>query len=152
MTRSRSTACGSTAARWHDVDDDIAGGRVGRAASGRALRIVARRVESGRRAGSVRRRARSCKRDRDDRSLDMRSKSAADDTCYVLGMRRSIAVVVCAACSGSTAPTTTAPASPAIDDAFPLARLDDRALCDRLLARRPEDTGVIVDREPTTRR
>jgi UDP-2,3-diacylglucosamine pyrophosphatase LpxH len=35
---------------------------------------------------------------------------------------------------------------------FPLAKLDDRALCDALLARRADDHGVIVDTEPRARR
>jgi len=37
-------------------------------------------------------------------------------------------------------------------DAFPLARLSDRALCDQLLARTVDDYRVTVDAEPRTRR
>ena len=55
-----------------------------------------------------------------------------------------------AACSATAVtPATTAPS---LDDAFPLAKLDDRALCDRLLARTPEQFHVIADREPKLRR
>jgi UDP-2,3-diacylglucosamine pyrophosphatase LpxH len=55
-----------------------------------------------------------------------------------------------AACSATAVtPATTAPS---LDDAFPLAKLDDRGLCDRLLARTPEQFRVIADREPTLRR
>ncbi len=35
---------------------------------------------------------------------------------------------------------------------FPLARLDERALCDRLLARTEDEHAVLVDPEPRTRR
>ncbi|HEY3807689.1 MAG TPA: hypothetical protein VGL61_34130 [Kofleriaceae bacterium] len=65
-------------------------------------------------------------------------------------MRSPIIAAMLAACSGlgPIAPPVPAPAAPALDDAFPLAKLDERALCDRLLARRPDDYRVIVDRAP----
>jgi UDP-2,3-diacylglucosamine pyrophosphatase LpxH len=48
--------------------------------------------------------------------------------------------------------TPAAPAYPALDARFPLAALDDAALCDRLLARSAADYEVIVDPEPARRR
>ena len=64
-------------------------------------------------------------------------------------MRRWLWVL--AACSNNaTPPSLPAPATPTAD-AYPLARLGDRELCDQLLARRP-DGRVLVDREPKLRR
>ncbi|HEX4449903.1 MAG TPA: hypothetical protein VH143_03480 [Kofleriaceae bacterium] len=56
--------------------------------------------------------------------------------------------ILLAACSSGTSAPAVAPTA----SAFPLATLDDRALCDRLLARTPEQFRVIVDREPELRR
>ena len=68
-------------------------------------------------------------------------------------MRSKLAAVMLAACSGGGAIPAQPVARPAaLDDAFPLAKLGDRQLCDRLLARKPEDARVIVDRSPETRR
>src|SRR5579871_3187180 len=68
-------------------------------------------------------------------------------------MRRAIWVVLAACSSGTPTPSSPAPAPAAqVADAFPLARLDERALCDRLLARRPDDYRAIVDRDPELRR
>jgi UDP-2,3-diacylglucosamine pyrophosphatase LpxH len=61
-----------------------------------------------------------------------------------------VLVILAVACGGPRRPGP-APAD-ALADRFPLARLDDRALCDRLLARREEDHAVTVDAEPRTRR
>jgi len=64
-------------------------------------------------------------------------------------------MMVLAACSGPVAapsPPVQPPPSPTAGDPFPLARLGDRELCDRLLARRPDDYRVIVDRDPELRR
>jgi UDP-2,3-diacylglucosamine pyrophosphatase LpxH len=63
-------------------------------------------------------------------------------------MRAAWLLLLCA-CSSGAAPAV---ASPAIADTYPLAKLDDRALCDRLLARKPDEFRVIVDREPKLRR
>ncbi len=69
-------------------------------------------------------------------------------------MRPAIVLVLLAiACGG---PGRAGPGEPARPDVlaerFPLARLDERALCDRLLARTEEEHAVLVDPEPRTRR
>lgn len=61
-----------------------------------------------------------------------------------------------AACS-SAPPTSTITSAPnptlaAIDARFPLAQLDDRALCDRLLARTAGEFGIYADPDPKIRR
>src|SRR5688572_31157448 len=62
----------------------------------------------------------------------------------------SAVVVGLAACGTPAAPASTYPR--ALDARFPLAALDDAALCDRLLARTAADYEVIVDPEPARRR
>lgn len=57
-----------------------------------------------------------------------------------------LALIACGPQARST------PAPDPLADRFPLARLDDRALCDQLLARRAEDHAVTVDPEPRARR
>jgi UDP-2,3-diacylglucosamine pyrophosphatase LpxH len=57
----------------------------------------------------------------------------------------------CAACGGG-APATRAPARPDLAARYPLAALDDRALCDRLLARTAGEHAIVVDPEPALRR
>ena len=54
------------------------------------------------------------------------------------------------ACGGS--PRAPATADDPLAARFPLAGLDDRALCDRLLARTPVDFAIAVDPEPAIRR
>ncbi|HEX5062673.1 MAG TPA: hypothetical protein VFV99_25045, partial [Kofleriaceae bacterium] len=63
---------------------------------------------------------------------------------------RSLAVLALAIACGPRS----RPAAPAADIAarFPLAKLDDTALCDALLARRAEDHAIITDAEPRARR
>jgi UDP-2,3-diacylglucosamine pyrophosphatase LpxH len=62
--------------------------------------------------------------------------------------RVALATILCAGCSGGQS------GSPKADLAarFPLAKLDDRALCDALLARTAAEHGVIVDPDPALRR
>ncbi|HEY1548143.1 MAG TPA: hypothetical protein VGG28_09985, partial [Kofleriaceae bacterium] len=62
---------------------------------------------------------------------------------------RALLLALAGCSAAAVAPVAT---TPALDGAFPLATLDDRALCDRLLARTPEQVRVIVDREPKLRR
>lgn len=57
-----------------------------------------------------------------------------------------------AACTPPRPPSRQPPPSPDLATRFPLAALDDRALCDRLLARTAADHGVVVDPEPARRR
>lgn len=64
-------------------------------------------------------------------------------------MSRSLVLLACAACGHAT-PAQTPRAD--IADRFPLAKLDDRALCDRLLARDAADHAIAVDAEPRMRR
>jgi UDP-2,3-diacylglucosamine pyrophosphatase LpxH len=66
-------------------------------------------------------------------------------------MRYAALVLAAAACSGGAAASKPAP-SPALAARFPLAALDDAALCERLLARTPEQHAVVVDPEPIVRR
>jgi UDP-2,3-diacylglucosamine pyrophosphatase LpxH len=65
-------------------------------------------------------------------------------------MSRWLSLLACVACGHAT--STPAPARTDIADRFPLAKLDDRALCDHLLARHAEDYAVAVDAEPRMRR
>lgn len=60
-----------------------------------------------------------------------------------------LALAVAACGASSRAPT---PAPDPLAARFPLAALDDRALCDQLLARRAEDHAIFVDPEPRARR
>ncbi len=62
-----------------------------------------------------------------------------------------VLALLAAACGGAHRPGTV-PAEDELAGRFPLARLDDRALCDHLLARREEEYAVTVDPEPRTRR
>ena len=65
------------------------------------------------------------------------------------------AVVTCAACGSERAPTTATTAAGSGDPfaaRFSDARLADRPLCDRLLARTAEDYRITVDTEPKLRR
>lgn len=62
----------------------------------------------------------------------------------------AVAVLALAACGPQA--RATAPAEDALAARYPLARLDDRALCDRLLARRAEDHALWLDPEPRARR
>jgi len=57
---------------------------------------------------------------------------------------------VAVACGGRSHPQS--PAEDRLASRFPLAALDDRALCDRLLARTEADYRIAVDPEPRTRR
>jgi UDP-2,3-diacylglucosamine pyrophosphatase LpxH len=66
-------------------------------------------------------------------------------------MRSSIVLVILAVACGGTHRANAVESDP-LAERVPLARLDDRALCDRLLARREEDYAVTVDAEPRTRR
>jgi UDP-2,3-diacylglucosamine pyrophosphatase LpxH len=59
-------------------------------------------------------------------------------------------MLACAACASSARAPTAARRD--ADDRFALAQLDDRALCDQLLARTADAYAVFVDREPRTRR
>lgn len=64
-------------------------------------------------------------------------------------MRRIATVVaLAAACGPQGGSTTTA----SLSARYPLAALDDRTLCDRLLERDPSDHTVWVDREPKRRK
>ncbi|HEY5922458.1 MAG TPA: hypothetical protein VIV11_12340 [Kofleriaceae bacterium] len=58
-------------------------------------------------------------------------------------------LIALAACGSQAHP---APSRPDLVDRFPLAKLDDRALCDHLLARTPDQHMISVDAEPRTRR
>ena len=58
-----------------------------------------------------------------------------------------LAVVAC----GHASPTAR-PDRPDIAARFPLAKLDDNTLCDRLLARHADDYAIAIDAEPRTRR
>jgi UDP-2,3-diacylglucosamine pyrophosphatase LpxH len=67
-------------------------------------------------------------------------------------MRRLIVFVALLACGGGNAPRPPGVRGAVLADRFPLARLDDTALCDRLLTRTAEEHAITVDREPRTRR
>jgi UDP-2,3-diacylglucosamine pyrophosphatase LpxH len=71
-------------------------------------------------------------------------------------MRIMLVLAVLAACGGPSRSSSGSGSNPRSDDAlaarFPLAQLDDRALCDQLLARAEADYQVTVDPEPRTRR
>ena len=60
--------------------------------------------------------------------------------------------VVVVGCSGSQKRADDVARRDALADRFPLARLDDTALCDALMARRAEDYAITVDTETRTRR
>jgi hypothetical protein len=64
-------------------------------------------------------------------------------------MRWLIALLIVACGGAPRAPTV---ADDALAARFPLAGLDDRALCDRLLARTPGDYAIAVDPESAVRR
>jgi UDP-2,3-diacylglucosamine pyrophosphatase LpxH len=67
--------------------------------------------------------------------------------------RLAVALAMCGvACSSGHGRGPTPPADDPIVVRFPLARLDDRAVCDQLLARTAADYRVFVDPEPRTRR
>lgn len=70
--------------------------------------------------------------------------------CHTRGVKRLwvLALVAC----GSAKPDPAAPGDDALEARFPLAKLDDKVLCDALLARTADDYGVTVDPEPQTRR
>jgi hypothetical protein len=65
---------------------------------------------------------------------------------------RSLFVLTLVAACGHARPRDGGARDDALAARFPLARLDDKALCDALLARRAEDQAVFVDPEPRTRR
>jgi len=62
---------------------------------------------------------------------------------------RLVALLALFACGPQARP---APAPDPLEARFPLAKLDDKALCDQLLARRAEDYAITVDPEPRARR
>jgi UDP-2,3-diacylglucosamine pyrophosphatase LpxH len=65
---------------------------------------------------------------------------------------RSLALLAFVIACGHPRSHSSTPASDALAARFPLAKLDDRALCDALHARRAEDHAIVVDPEPRTRR
>src|SRR5262245_52097374 len=67
-----------------------------------------------------------------------------------LGPVRWLSTLAIVACSGP--PRAPVAADDPLAARFPLAGLDDRALCDRLLARTPADYAIAVDPEPAVRR
>src|SRR6185295_3481673 len=70
---------------------------------------------------------------------------------YSWPMRSTLVLVsLASACGGAPPPGSVR--TDALAERFPLARLDDRALCDQLLARREADHAVTVDAEPRTRK
>ena len=64
---------------------------------------------------------------------------------------RSLLLVALVAC-GTAKPHPVGPSEDALDARFPLAKLDDEALCNVLVARTADDYGITVDPEPKTRR
>jgi UDP-2,3-diacylglucosamine pyrophosphatase LpxH len=72
---------------------------------------------------------------------------------YALAMRWMIALSALAvACSSRGGGRSAGSASDVLAAKFPLARLGDRELCDKLLARREAEHRVHVDHEPKVRR
>ncbi len=67
-------------------------------------------------------------------------------------MKLVFAAALCVACGSGRAPATAPDPGDALAARFPDARLDDRALCDRLLARTAADYRVTIDPEPRLRR